>query len=211
MYGGKDDDAKTSRKLGKMQDRDSKNKLSLGQFHRNATFKQKNRKVTTKKQIRDIKRLLDRTNIPEEVRTAKKALLLELKKESKNKREAELFESKYKKIKFTEKRKVVRQMENVRSVFNKSNLSGEERAGMEENLKTMQDQLNYINHFPITQKYISLFPKKDDEKSKKRREEAMEKVLKLASVKQSVRERDLQEEIKDAPWNNKKNKNKNKS
>ena len=78
---------------------------------------------------------------------------------------------------------------------------------MEENLKTMQDQLNYINHFPVTQKYISLFPKKDDEKSKQRREEAMQKVLKLASVKQGIRERDLQEEIKEQPWNNKNKKN----
>jgi len=44
------EDAKNSRKVGKAQDRDStKNKLRLGDFHRNATFKQRNRKVTTKK------------------------------------------------------------------------------------------------------------------------------------------------------------------
>ena len=42
----KADEAKNSRKVGKVQDREStKNKLKLGQFHRNATFKKKNRKV----------------------------------------------------------------------------------------------------------------------------------------------------------------------
>ena len=67
------DEAKNARRVGKVQDRESnKNKLNLGQFHRNATFKQKNRKATTKKQIRDIERLLDREGLPEEMRQAKK-------------------------------------------------------------------------------------------------------------------------------------------
>ena len=73
-----------------------------------------------KKQIRDIERLLDRTGLPEEVRTAKKALLKSLKKDFKKQREAELFESKYKKIKFTEKRKVIRMLESVKANLNQS-------------------------------------------------------------------------------------------
>ena len=45
------DEKKESRKVGKIQDREStKNKLTLGKFHRNATFKQTGkRKITTKK------------------------------------------------------------------------------------------------------------------------------------------------------------------
>ena len=193
----KDEDAqKASRKSGKVQDRDSKkNKLNLGQFHRNATFKQKNRKVTTKKQIRDIERTLDRTGLPEEVRKAKKAELMILKKEAKKKREAELFSTKYEKIKFTEKRKVIRQMEATKKGFKDQSLSEEARSGLQTKLKTLKDQLTYVNHFPTTQKYISLFPKNDDETSKKRRTEAMGKILKIASVKQNIRERDLKEEI----------------
>ena len=54
---------------------------------------------------------------------------------------------------------------------------------MQESLKELQDQLTYINFYPTTQKYISLFPKNDDENSKQRRKEAMEKILKLAAVK----------------------------
>ena len=187
-------DKKNSRKVGKVQDRDSTfNKLNLGQFHRNASFKPRVRKVTTKKQIRDIERLLDREGLPEEMRTAKKAQLVELKKDAKKRREAELFESKYKKIKFTEKRKVIRMMEASKKSL-KDNTSTD-RDGEQAKLKVMQDQLTYINHFPVTQKYISLFPFKEDENSIKRRQEAMVKVLQLASHKNMVREKDLQEEL----------------
>ena len=134
------DQTKNSRKVGKVQDREStKNKLKLGQFHRNATFKKKNRKVTTKKQIRDIERLLDRDGIPEEVRKAKKAQLVELKKEAKKQKEASLFETKYKKIKFTEKRKVIRRLEQVKKDFKASSASTEGRANFEKELKTLQD------------------------------------------------------------------------
>ena len=70
-----------------------------------------------KKQIRDIERLLDREGLPEDVRNAKKAELRELKKDHKKQREANLFEEKYKKIKFTEKRKVIRQMDQVKSTL----------------------------------------------------------------------------------------------
>lgn len=46
-------------------------------------------------------------------------------------------------------------------------------------------------------KYVSLFPTKDDDKSKERREQAMAKVLQIASVKKSIKERDLIEELED--------------
>jgi len=43
----------------------------------------------------------------------------------------------------------------------------------------------------LTKKYISLFPKNDDEKSRERRAEAMEKVLKIAAHKYQMKEKDL--------------------
>ncbi len=55
--------------------------------------------------------MLDREGLPEEVRKAKKAQIVVLKKEFKKQREAQLFELKYKKIKFTEKKKVIRKLE----------------------------------------------------------------------------------------------------
>lgn len=192
-----DDQKKSSYRTGKVQDRDSdKNKLNLGDFHRNnATFKKRNRKVTVKKQIRDIERLLDRTGLPEEMRTAKKSQLVALKKDAKKQREAELFESKYKKIKFTEKKKIIRKMEQAKTCLNRRETGAEERSTQQTLLKQYQDQLIYINNFPVTQKYISLFPKTDDDESKKRRAEAMVKVLQIASHKQAIKDRDLQDDL----------------
>lgn len=47
----------------------------------------------------------------------------------------------------------------------------------------------------MTQKYISLFPKTDDDESKKRRSEAMVKVLQIASHKQKIKDRDLEDDL----------------
>ena len=57
--------------------------------------------------------------------------------------------------------------------------------------------MTYINNFPETMKYVSLFPTKDDDKSKERREQAMAKVLQIASVKKSIKEKELIDELED--------------
>lgn len=88
---------------------DPENKIRMTEFHKRIA-KQK-RKVTDKKKIRDIERLLEKEGLPEEIRQKKLSDLKELKKEIKNKKEAENFQLKYKKIKFIEKRKVIRKME----------------------------------------------------------------------------------------------------
>ena len=56
--------------------------------------------ATNKKKIRDLERLLAKEGIPEDLRVAKKKELKELKKLERKKDEAEMFELKYKKIKF---------------------------------------------------------------------------------------------------------------
>ena len=57
--------------------------------------------------------MLSREGLPQEVVKAKKEQLRELKKQGKKQKEAIKFELKYKKIKFTEKRKVIRTLEQV--------------------------------------------------------------------------------------------------
>ena len=101
-------------KTGQVQDTSGKNKLNLGAFHRNNLSKKKQKKPTMKKRVRDLERFLDREGVPEEIREAKKKELKELKKQSKKQKEALKFQMKYKKIKFTEKRKVIRLMEKVK-------------------------------------------------------------------------------------------------
>lgn len=91
---------------------DVKNKIEMDQFHR--VIKHKGtRNQTDKKKIRDIERLLSRQGLPEAIRDKKLADLKQLKKELKSKNQAEKFEERYKKIKFIEKRKVIRKLENI--------------------------------------------------------------------------------------------------
>ena len=94
---------------------DEKNKLKLNEFHRMTNqYKSKKRVPSTKKKIRDIERLLTHKDLSEEIKTKKLQELKELKKKEKEKREAEKFETRYKKIKFFEKRKVIRKLEKCR-------------------------------------------------------------------------------------------------
>lgn len=58
-----------------------------------------------------------------------------LKKDAKKQREAELFESKYKKIKFTEKKKVIRKMEQAKACLNRKESSSDDRSASQDMLK----------------------------------------------------------------------------
>ena len=67
--------------------------------------------MSNKKKIRDLERLLQRTNLPENVRNEKLEQLKELKGTSRKSKEALRMQDMYKKVKFVEKRKVIRKLE----------------------------------------------------------------------------------------------------
>ena len=94
---------------------DPKNKLKMGKFHRYDISKPKKRPVPNKKKIRDLERLLAKTEgkMPEEIRSKKLEELKEMKRAEKGKKEAEKFESRYKKIRFFEKKKIIRRLEKI--------------------------------------------------------------------------------------------------
>ena len=69
-----------------------------------------------------MERLLSREGLPEEIVKAKKEQLRELKKQGKKQKEAQKFELKYKKIKFTEKRKVIRILEKAQKQLREDDL-----------------------------------------------------------------------------------------
>ena len=60
----------------------------------------KKRNISNKKKLRDLERLLAKEGIPEALKEAKRKEIKELKKLERKKKEAEMFELKYKKIKF---------------------------------------------------------------------------------------------------------------
>ena len=82
----------------------------MNQYHQIVKENPK-RHITNKKRIRDIERLLDKEGLPADIREKKVKELRELKKEHRSKVVAEKNDGKYKKIKFIEKRKVIRKLE----------------------------------------------------------------------------------------------------
>jgi hypothetical protein len=188
-------DEEAKRRQKHPENYDKSNKLNLGKFHRYGIAKNKKRTVTSKKKIRDLERLLAKTEgkMPEEVRAAKLKELKELKKGEKSKKEAEKFESRYKKIKFFEKKKIIRRLEKLDKKIKETNSSGTSIEEMEEERTKYRNYLTYVNNFPDTAKYISLFPVEDTDKSKEKREQMMAKILKIAEVKNKIREKELLE------------------
>lgn len=52
-------------------------------------------------------------------------------------------------------------------------------------------------HFPLNQKYLSLFPHNDTEVSKAQRQKIMDKILKVVEVRQKLRDKELEEMDRD--------------
>ena len=65
------EEEKLLRRRGIKNKDDPKNKLKLGEFHRNNIGKKKNRKPSLKKKLRDAQRLLQRQGLPEEIKAHK--------------------------------------------------------------------------------------------------------------------------------------------
>lgn len=64
---------------------------------------------------------------------------------------------------------------------------------LEEEKKLYKNYLVYVNQYPDNQKYIALFPVKDSEKSREQKEQILQKILKVAEVKNKIREKELLE------------------
>mmetsp|Transcript_579 Transcript_579/g.1207 ORF Transcript_579/g.1207 Transcript_579/m.1207 type:complete len:220 (+) Transcript_579:79-738(+) len=135
-----------------------------------------------KNRIRDVEKLLAKEGISEELRAAmesKLALLQEEKAEKDLKEKERAFAVKYKKVKFFERKKVIKRIERTRNEM-EAEKDEEKKKKLEEQLELEEKRLNYIVHFPPLEKYISLFPstphtEEVDEKQRKFMEEANER------------------------------------
>lgn len=88
-----------------------------------------------------------------------------------------------------EKRKVIRKLEQLNK---KQKLSPLEEGDLAKQ-QTYKNYLIYINHFPPLWKYLSLFVADESEEAKKIKQETIEKVLKMANVKNALRDKELWE------------------
>lgn len=170
-----------------------KNQLKLNQYHQTVNKKQK---VSIKKKIRDITRLISKKEALKEgadpsLHDQKEKELKDLKKKQRANRKKKFltqeYEQKYKKIKFFEETKLKRKLKQTQNKINAIEKGEEVEEDLEELKAAKQrifDDLEYIKYYPVDRKYVALFPAVDDEESQVKRE-AMRKHIKEIVAKRA--------------------------
>lgn len=186
-------------------------KLKLGEFHRYTgdLYKRKPDKkyVSDKKKVRDLQRFLSREGLPQEIIEAKKNEIFELKKKVRNKKEALRNFAKYKQIRFHERKKCLRRRKKAEKEIEqiKKRMIGVDEtieqleAKKEEEIRAQQaiieqcdNDLIYINEFPIQHKYISLYTTNEmPEEILQKRDKIRESIFKQRHARAQFRKREM--------------------
>ena len=95
---------------------------------------------------------------------------------------------KYHKVKFFERKKVLRRRKQVQAKINAAVVGNATKdvGALKKKLSELDDQLDYIQYFPKQQKYISLFAK--DDKNSSTTAQKREKLMKLAKSRKKLEE-----------------------
>jgi hypothetical protein len=111
-------------------------------------------------------------------------------------------DDRYKHVKFFEKRKILRKMEQVKKILGRTFLKdGDDDRDVKqlyEQFKSLQDDLDYIQYFPSGLKYVSLFQSKDDPEVEKSRQAIRVKVKLLKNSTNPSDEKSMNEDMSDA-------------
>lgn len=113
-----------------------------------------------KNKVRDVQRLLKKSDLPATVRVVQERMLDVLKETIKDKAREDKqkkIEKRSKKVKFFEKKKIFRKYKSFMKELNETEDS-ETRNSLLKELEEIKQQWNYVHHFPENTKYISLFP-----------------------------------------------------
>jgi hypothetical protein len=124
--------------------------------------------ASTGKKIRDVQRLLAKENLPADVRIEQERKLASLQHEKQvaaRQQQEDKMQQKYKMVRFFEERKAVRRLKQARkhlkAALNTTDMSPEEqeaeRARWSEEVNKFTVDLSYIENYPATEKYISLY------------------------------------------------------
>ena len=140
----------------------------------------KHKYVPLEVRISECKRRLAQDALPADVRRTQERVLQSLTRQqeqlAKEKRVKKLA-SKYKAVRFFENRKVTRKLKSA--ITRELSASSEgSSAELQTEVTDLKKKLNYIVHFPLDQKYLSLFPSSEttDEKGVKKRDEIIESI-----------------------------------
>ena len=111
--------------------------------------------------LRQTRRLLAKDNLAADVRVATERRLKSLEADLAKAEQARLertMATRYHKIKFFERQKVSRKLNQTKRKLASEDVGAKERKELEARLAELRVDLNYILHYPKTKKYISLFP-----------------------------------------------------
>ncbi|XP_063900261.1 uncharacterized protein LOC135119804 [Zophobas morio] len=151
-----------------------------GRVKCSSKFRNKNKPRS--KRIRDLQRLLKKNSLPDEVRVASKSTLeslLEKKEITSAKVSQKDLSKKYKMVKFFEKRKASRAVAQAEKKVKGGDISG----GTLNKLREAQEFLNYIEYFPRTQAYISIYKQPASEEALKLRNKILKSVNNMVANK----------------------------
>ncbi len=142
--------------------------------------------VSLGNKIRGLKRSLRRC--PEtdvEKRKALEKSLDELQKKVVSKKKAEIFATRYKKVKFVERKKLQRRVAKANKML--QGLASDDtdaRADLLRQISSLEDDIQYIEHFPADEKYISILKDDIPPEVKKKREKFRKRATKSSATEE---------------------------
>ena len=170
----------------------------------------------TSQKLEETKEDLNKNFYDEEKKRQKLDFIHRLKNKLKDYKDAIKFESRYKKVRFVERRKLERKLNQINK-----NIEKEKDEKTKEKLKKEKEEIiediNYVKYYPKTYKYYSLFPNKDAENEEmiKKREKMKQKIKfflnnkKNKSFNKNIKEKnnDINNDNEDKDEENNNNKN----
>ena len=170
-------------------------------------------KRTTQK-LEETKEDLNKNFYNEIKKKQKLDFIHKLKNKLKDYKDAIKFESRYKKIRFIERRKLERKLNHInKNIENETDENNKEKLKKEK--EEIIDDINYVKYYPKTYKYYSLFPNQDAENEDmiKKREKMKQKIKfflnnkKNKSSNKEIKEKDIDNNIEDKDEENKSEEN----
>lgn len=149
----------------------------------------------TNQKILETKEELNKNFYDETKKKQKIDFIHRLKDKLKDYKDAIKFESRYKKVRFFERRKLERKLKQINK--NIENEKNEEKIKeLKEERQNIIDNINYVKYYPRTYKYYSLFPNKDADKEEmiKKREKMKQKIKFFLNGKKNKRNEEIDNE-----------------
>ena len=131
----------------------------------------------TNQKIKETKDDLNKNFYDETKKKQKIDFIHKLKAKLKDYKDAIKFESRYKKVRFVERRKLERKLNHInKSIENEKDENKKNELKKEK--ENIINNINYVKYYPKTYKYYSLFPNKDadNEEIIKKREKMKQKI-----------------------------------